>query len=94
MTMKEDPMKNEQLKPGYNLQIASQNQFALYYDVYQSPTDTRTLVPFLTDIFEETSHVADCVVADTGYGSEMNYQSITDEHVNPSLMEWVHMFIS
>lgn len=79
MRMKEDPMKNGQLKPGYNLQVASQNQFALYYDVFQRPTDTRTLIPFLTDIFGETSHAADYVVADAGYGSEMNYQFITDE---------------
>jgi len=79
MRMKEDPMKNGQLKPGYNLQVASQNQFALYYDIYQRPTDTRTLIPFLTDIFNQTPHAADYVVADAGYGSEMNYQFITDE---------------
>lgn len=79
LKMKEDPMKNGQLKPGYNLQVASQNQFALYYGVFQRPTDTRTLIPFLTDIFEETPHAADYVVADAGYGSEMNYQFITDE---------------
>ncbi|WP_334333085.1 transposase [Companilactobacillus sp. HBUAS59544] len=72
-------MKNGQLKSGYNLQVASQNQFALYYYVFQRPNDTRTLILFLTDIFEETSHVADYVVADAGYGSEMNYQFITDE---------------
>ena len=29
MRMKEDPMKNGQTKPGYNLQVAANNQFAL-----------------------------------------------------------------
>lgn len=32
--MKEDPMKKGQLKPRYNLQVASQNRFTLYYDVF------------------------------------------------------------
>lgn len=41
-------MKNGQLKPGYNLQIATNSQFVLSYDLFQNPTDTRTLISFLT----------------------------------------------
>ncbi|MBU7171067.1 hypothetical protein KR784_07880, partial [Staphylococcus aureus] len=37
-----------QLKPGYNLQIATNSQFVLSYDLFQNPTDTRTLIPFST----------------------------------------------
>ena len=40
MRMKEDAMKNGQLKPGYNIQIATENQFITNYAVYQRPTDT------------------------------------------------------
>ena len=43
-------MKNGQLKPGYNLQIATNSQFVLSYNVYQNPTDTRTMIPFLNSI--------------------------------------------
>ncbi|WP_338605252.1 transposase [Staphylococcus haemolyticus] len=50
MRMKEDHMKNGQLKPGYNLQIATNSQFVLSYNVYQNPTDTRTMIPFLNSI--------------------------------------------
>lgn len=32
MRMKEDHMRNGQLKPGYNLQIATENQFVLHID--------------------------------------------------------------
>ncbi|APW77162.1 transposase [Staphylococcus aureus] len=39
-----------QLKSGYNLQIATNSQFVLSYDLFQNPTDTRTLIPFLTMI--------------------------------------------
>ena len=38
--------ENGQLKPGYNLQIATNSQFVLSYNVYQNPTDTRTMIPF------------------------------------------------
>ncbi|NKN19172.1 hypothetical protein GGC14_12115, partial [Staphylococcus aureus] len=34
MRMKEDHMKNGQLKPGYNLQIATNSQFVLSYDLF------------------------------------------------------------
>ena len=47
MRMKEDHMKNGQLKAGYNLQIATENQFVLHYDVFSNPTDTKTLLPLL-----------------------------------------------
>src|SRR5699024_6297420 len=47
MRMKEDSMKNAQLKPGYNLQIATNNQYVLNYQVFPNPTVTRTFIPFL-----------------------------------------------
>src|SRR5690606_41518636 len=43
MRMKDDYMKNGQLKPGYNVQIATEGQSKLAYDVFPNPTDTRTL---------------------------------------------------
>ncbi|TCI23802.1 IS5/IS1182 family transposase, partial [Exiguobacterium sp. SH5S4] len=42
---KEDHMKNGQLKPGYNVQIATEGQYTLAYDVYPNPTDMKTLIP-------------------------------------------------
>lgn len=47
MRMKEDHMKNGQLKPGYNVQMATENQFILFYSVHQRPTDTRCLIPHM-----------------------------------------------
>jgi hypothetical protein len=41
----EDHMQNGQLKPGYNVQIATEGQYTLAYDIYPNPTDARTL-PF------------------------------------------------
>lgn len=47
MRMKDDYTRNGQLKPGYNLQIATENQYVLAYDMFPNPTDTKTLNPFL-----------------------------------------------
>ncbi|KAA6312602.1 hypothetical protein EZS27_036494, partial [termite gut metagenome] len=44
MPMKEDHMMNGQLKPAYNLQIATENQFFTHYDFYPNPTDTLTYI--------------------------------------------------
>jgi hypothetical protein len=38
MRMKEDHMRNGQLKPGYNVHIGTENQFILGYSVHQRPT--------------------------------------------------------
>jgi hypothetical protein len=47
MRMKDDHMKNGQLKPAYNVQIATEKQFFTHYDMYPNPTDTLTYIPFL-----------------------------------------------
>ena len=39
MRMKEDAMNNGQTKPGYNIQIATENQFITNYDIFWRPTD-------------------------------------------------------
>ncbi len=43
MRMKEDHMKNVQLKPAYNLQLSTQDQFILNYSIHQNSADTITL---------------------------------------------------
>jgi len=52
MRMKDDYMMNGQLKVGYNLQVATEGQYALAYDLFPNPTDIRTLIPFLNNIKE------------------------------------------
>ena len=64
---------------GYNLQVASQNQVTLFFDLFHNPTDTRTLQPFLSTNFDSKQYTTQYIFNDDGYGSEMNYQYITDE---------------
>ena len=45
--MKEDHLGMSQLKPGYNVQIATENQFILGYGIYQKAADTSVFIPFM-----------------------------------------------
>ena len=76
MRMKDDYMKNGQLKAGYNVQIATEGQYALAYDVFPNPTDTRTFIPFLDKIEKNFFELPKYIVADAGYGSEQNYDDV------------------
>lgn len=78
MRLKEDPMRNGQTKPAYNLQIMTNSQFVLGFDLMQNPTDTKTLIPFLNQL-SQNGVLGTQIVADAGYGSERNYQFIADQ---------------
>ncbi|MBM6858877.1 IS1182 family transposase, partial [Caecibacteroides pullorum] len=78
MRMKEDAMHNGQTKPGYNLQIATENQFIIDYSLFPNPTDTLTMIPFLKSFADRYGRLAHTVVADSGYGSEENYHFMSE----------------
>ena len=73
MRMKDDHMKNGQLKPGYNIQLSSHDQFVVNYSLHQNPTDTRTLKSHLQSYYSLYGQYPSVLVADAGYGSEENY---------------------
>ena len=74
MRMKEDAMNNGQTKPGYNLQIATENQFITNFALYPNPTDTLTFIPFEEMFFSRYGRFAKTAIADSGYVSEENYR--------------------
>ncbi|MBM6686978.1 IS5/IS1182 family transposase, partial [Faecalicatena contorta] len=47
MRMKEDAMLNGQLKPGYNIQIGTENRYIVGFTIHPNPTDTTTMIPHL-----------------------------------------------
>lgn len=76
MRMKEDHMRNGQLKPAYNLQISTKDQFILHYSLHPNPTDTTTLKPHFTEFKKLHKVLPQAAVADAGYGSDENYQTL------------------
>ena len=81
MRMKEDHMKNGQLKPGYNLQMTTENQCILNYDLYANPTDTLTFIPHLNSFEELYNQTLEEAIADSGYGSQENYEFLEEQQI-------------
>lgn len=81
MRMKEDHMKNGQLKPGYNVQISTNNQYIASYSVHQNTNDTTTLIAHLSGHIKNFKQKPNNITADAGYGSEQNYQWLEDKKI-------------
>lgn len=81
MRMKEDHMKNGQLKPGYNLQVSSNNQYIVDYSIHQTTTDTTTFASHLNQHKEQYGKHPEVVTADAGYGSEENFHYMEDNKI-------------
>ena len=83
MRMKEDAMLNGQLKPGYNVQISTENQFITNFGIYQRPADTLTMISYLESFRARYGIQSQEIVADSGYGSEENYEYMFAGGITP-----------
>lgn len=81
MRMKEDHMRNGQLKPAYNVQISTSNQFIVNYTIHSNPTDTLTLKSHLEQHENSFNRPPKTLTADAGYGSEENYTLLEQKQV-------------
>lgn len=81
MRMKEDHMRNGQLKPGYNVQISTSNQFIVNYTIHVNTTDTNTLGAHLAQHEASFGKAPKVLTADAGYGSEENYTLLEQKGV-------------
>ncbi len=74
MHMKDDHMRNAQLKPGYNVQIAVDSEYIVATEIFQDRNDVWTLVPFLKHMEANLGFRYPSVTADSGYESEETYE--------------------
>ena len=90
MRMKDDHMRNGQLKPAYNLQYAIENYFIVDVYVSNDRTDYNTLIPVLKkhDLMTNTSLVS--VTADSGYCSEKNLAYCKENKIKPFIKLQTH----
>jgi transposase len=72
MHMKEDHMRNAQLKPGYNIQFGVEGEYITGVSVSSERNDQLTLIPFMENLRSHGIEYRD-VTADAGYESEENY---------------------
>ena len=82
MHMKEDYMRNGQLKPGYNIQIGVESEYIVGVGSFSNRNDVGTLIPFLNRIRKHTSRKFENIVADAGYESSENYLYLAENGQN------------
>ena len=74
MHMKEDHMRNSQLKAGYNVQIGVSNEYIMVCELFQYGADQKTFQPLLEKYNVMYDEYPLYPVADAGYGSFDNYK--------------------
>lgn len=67
-------MKNDLLRPGYNVQLTTENQCILNYSIHQNPDDTTTFVSHMESLNEKYDKVPGSATGDAAYGSLENYE--------------------
>ena len=81
MHMKEDAMRNGQLKPGYNVQVGSCNGFIVNWSIHQNRSDYGTLIPHYERYKRLFGRLPKSTTADSGYGNQENYEFLKDNHI-------------
>ena len=81
MRLKDDHMKNGQLKPAYNIQCATNGGYIVGIEGFNNPTDVRTLTPFMDKLLKKYDTKINGVVADSGYESEENYLYLREKKI-------------
>lgn len=81
MRLKDDHLQNGQLKPTYNVQVSTENQFITHVSLHQTSTDTTTLPAHLEGFQAAYQSQSKEVVADAGYGSQENYEIMESANI-------------
>lgn len=74
MRMKDDHMRNGQLKPAYNLQLGVEGEYIVGIDISSERSDMQTLIPLMERIKKGTGTRHKNATLDAGYESEENYK--------------------
>lgn len=72
--MKDDHMRNGQLKPGYNVQICVNSEYLTGIGIFDDRNDVNTFEPFMNMLIEKHGQKYEKVSADAGYESLSNYR--------------------
>jgi transposase len=91
MRMKDDHMRNAQLKPGYNIQLGVEGEYIVGVHVSSERSDQLALIPLLENMGEHLGKRYKDVTADAGYESEENYtyfeDKVTECYIKPQNYE-------
>ena len=82
MRMKEDSGNTGDMKAAYNVQIATENQFIIAYDIHQSSSDAASLIPSIKRFSGMTGRLPKRVTADAAYGSQEAYEFLEAQGID------------
>jgi transposase len=83
MRMKDDYMRNGQLKPAYNVQLAIEAEYVVGAGIFSKCNDTETLKPMVESILSyHTNLTIKRLTADSGYESEENYMYLESNNID------------
>jgi hypothetical protein len=82
--------KDDQLKPCYNVQAASENGFVVGYSVSNNANDGSSFIPHMEQQKALGLPKPQRVISDAGYGHEENYEYLEDEKIDSHLkyLDW------
>lgn len=75
--------KDDQLRPCYNVQISTQDQFITHFSISQSASDQAAFLGHFETLPE--AHHPKAYVGDAGYGTEVNYEVLDTHHITAYL---------
>lgn len=85
MRMKEDHLQTGQLKPAYNVQAGTEEQFIINYTIHQTTVDAPVFKEHMEDTKAVLAGIGQCfngnVSGDAGYGYEYNYDYLEAEQL-------------
>jgi transposase len=91
MRMKDDHMRNGQLKPGYNVQLAVEGEYVAGVGIFPNTNDVPTLVPMMENMRGYLGIYYKNLCTDSGYESEENYAYLEGNnikyYIKPQLYE-------
>jgi len=76
-------LRDAVVKPAYNVQIGTEDQFFLGYSIHNNPVDIRVMGDHLEQVKDMVGKVPEILIAEAGYGSEENYHILEDEDILP-----------
>ena len=85
MHLKDDHMRNSQLKPAYNVQIAVDAEYIVAAEIFNERNDVNTFVPFMEKIKNDLGFKYMYPTADAGYESEENYTYFENNGQKPCI---------
>jgi len=74
-------MKEDYIAPGYNAQVATENQVILAYGLFPNRTDYKLLKPMVAEVENATGLTPKRIVADAGYGTKSNYRFLKHKKI-------------